>query len=269
MKHAPAFILMSCLATALPAAQLSPAQGSEGQASEVHAGPETRSVQAASLAGLWSLSLGADLAWPATEDLLSYYPAGALSAPAPRLLPGFDLGLRRFLSDSFYVGAQLASLPKGYSVSLGPDTDTWTLDSLLLGVNGGWLLYRAVSVAFYGEASAGWLMLVNGSYERTGSASDKGSLEGGALSEQFSVGALWFILPSVALEAQGGYRFARVPLSISTTLGKWKPANGPDFYADFSGSFARLGLSFFWGLRNPWGEQAAPDAPPPPENPAP
>lgn len=265
MKHVPALFLCIGLAAALPAAQLAPTHSPEGQVSEVHAGPQTQSVQAESLAGLWSLSLDADLAWPSSEDLLSFYPAGTLSAPAPRLLPGFSLILRRYLSDSFFVGAQLASLPKGYSVDLGASNDTWTMDSLLLGVSGGWLLYRAVSVAFYGEASAGWLVLVDGSYERTGAGADKGSLEGSALSEQFDLGALWFILPSVALEAQGGYRFGRVPVTVSTGSGKWQPVNGPDFYADFSGSFARLGLSFIWGLRNPWGEQAAPDAPPPPD----
>jgi hypothetical protein len=216
------------------------------------------------------MNLAADLAWSSSEDLLSYYAPGALSAPPQRMVPGFSLGLRRFLSDSFFVGAQLDSLPKGYAVSVAGNNDTWTLDSLCLGLDGGWVLYRAVSVAFYGQASVGWLMLANGAYERTGAAPDKGSLEGSALSEQFSLGALWFILPSVALEAQGGYRFGRVPVSVtSTTLGRWKPLNGPDFYADFGGSFARLGLSFFWGLANPWGEQEAPSAPPPPENTAP
>jgi hypothetical protein len=266
MKHAPILLAsLVSLATALPAAQLAPVQGVEGQASEVQAGPRRQSIQPAPLAGLWALSLSADLSWTSTQDLLSFYPPGTLSAPPASAAPGFNLGLRRFVSDSFYVGAQLSSLPKNYSVSVGADQDTWTLDSLLLGAEGGWLLYRAVSVAFYGEASVGWLMLVNGDFERSGADTDKGSLEGGALSEQFSLGALWFILPSVALEAQGGYRFGRVPVTVDSSIGRWTPKNGPDFYADFSGSFARLGLSFFWGLSNPWGEQEAPSAPPPPD----
>lgn len=266
MKQTSALIALLCLSQALAAAQLAPVHGSAGQESEVQAGPRREAVQAATLEGLWSLNLSADLAWPPTEDLLSYYPAGALSAPGARMVPGFNLGLRRFLSESFFIGAQLSSLPKGYSVTVAASQDTWSMDSLLLGVAGGWLIYRAVSVAFYAEAAAGWLSLVNGTYERTGAGADKGSLEGSALSEQFSLGALWFILPSVALEAQGGYRFGRVPVSYTNGGGRQKPPSAPEFYADFSGSFARLGLSFFWGLSNPWGEQEAPDAPPPPDD---
>lgn len=266
MKKTPAIlvILISLSLATGPAGAA--AYSSESQVSAVGEGPETLTVQAASLAGLWALSLSADLAWLGGEDLLSFYPSGALSVPAARLHPGFSLGLRRHLSGTFFVGAQLSSLPKGYQAEVGGQQDTWLFDGLLLGLSGGWLLYRAVSVAFYAEAQAGWLTLSNGSLDRTGSAATAGSLEGSALAEQFSLGALWFILPSVALEAQGGYRFARLPLSLTTSAGRQTPPSMPEFYVDFSGSFARLGLSFYWGVKNPWGEQDAPPAPkiPPP-----
>ena len=84
------------------------------------------------------------------------------------------------------------------------------------------------------------------------------------MAEQFGVGGLWFILPSVALEAQGGYRFARLPLRLTTDKGVQSPPSAPEFYADMSGPYGKLGLSFFWGLRNPWGEAEAPPPPPPP-----
>ncbi len=219
------------------------------------------------LAGLWSLNLSADLAWMGGDDLLSFYPQGALGAPARRAFPGFGLGLRRHLSDSFFVGAQLASLPKGYWVERGADKDSWAFDGLQLGAGAGWVVRLSRRAAVYAEAQVGWLSLVNGSLERSGANATTGSLEGSALSQQLGLGLLGFILPSVALEAQGGYRFARLPLSFSTKAGRQSPPSAPEFYADFSGPFARLGLSFFWGLRNPWGQQAAPEAPafePPP-----
>jgi len=72
-------------------------------------------------------------------------------------------------------------------------------------------------------------------------------------------------LPSVALDLSGGYRFARLPLSFSTSSGQMSPSFTPEFYADLGGPYGRLGLSFFWGLRNPWGQSEAP--PPPSEGP--
>jgi hypothetical protein len=265
MKRYLLILVMSL--TGLAPAQLPAAvQSPQGQVSELREGERTHSVQAATLAGLWALSLAVDLSWQGGEDLLSYYPAGALSAPPTRAYPGFGLGLRRHLNDSFFVGAHLGSLPKSHRAVLGADEDDWAFEGLMLGVSGGWLLYRAVSVAFYAEAQAAWLTLIDGQLQRRGPAATSGSLEGSALAEQFSLGALWFILPSVALEAQGGYRFARLPLGLVTKAGRQSPPSAPEFYADFSGSFARLGLSFFWGLKNPWGEQAPPGPPgiPPP-----
>lgn len=217
-----------------------------------------------SLAGLWSMNVSADLGHYSSEDLLSFYAQGALSAPAPQSYPGFSLGLRRHLSEHFFAGLQLASLPKGYSVSLGGSTDQWALDGLLLGASGAWMLQPTEALALYAEAQVGWLTLINGGLERSGASTATGSLEGSALAEQFGLGALWFILPSVALEAQGGWRFARLPLTLSTGSGRQSPPSAPEFYADFSGPYGRLGLAFFWGLKNPWGEQDAPPAPAPP-----
>lgn len=217
-----------------------------------------------SLAGLWSLNLSADTAWLKSADLLSYYPSGALGAPATQVFPGFNLGLRRHLSDRFFVGLQLSSLPKGYNVDVAGSNDTWSFDGLMLGVSGGWIWLHSTHWALYAEGQAGWVGLADGSLDRTGANATHGSLEGNALAEQFSVGAQCFILPSVALEAQVGYRVAHLPLSLSTTQGRQSPPSAPEFYVDLGGHFARLGLSFYWGLQNPWGEQAAPTAPAPP-----
>lgn len=219
---------------------------------------------AQSLAGLWSLSLSADMAWLNGQDLLSYYPSGALSAPPTQVFPGFNVGLRRHLSDRFFVGLQLSSLPKGYNVDVAGSNDTWTFDGLMLGLSGGWVWLHSAHWALYTEAEAGWLGLADGSLERTGANAGTGSLDGSALAEQFNLGVQCFILPSVALEAQGGYRVAHLPLSLSTANGRQTSPSAPEFYVDLGGPFVRLGLSFFWGLRNPWGEQAVPAAPAPP-----
>lgn len=236
---------------------------------EVSRGPEKRDVQPASMAGLWSLAIAGDFSYESGQDLQSFYPAGAISTPDPRVFPGFELALRRHFSDSFFVGGHLASLPKAYSVSANGGgllaEDVWQFDALMLGLSGNFMLYRAVSVGLYLNAQVGWLSLLGGSLERTGPAATKGTLEGSGLAEQFGVGGLWFILPSVALEAQGGYRFARLPLRLSTNQGAQSPPSAPEFYSDFSGPYGRLGLSFFWGLRDPWGETDAPPAPPPPQ----
>lgn len=271
MRHLRKLLLLPALllAAAAPAAETATGDAAQGalggHATEVHAGPETREVQPASLAGLWSLNVSGDFSYEAGQDLTSFYPAGALEPPASRVYPGFALALRRHLNDAFFVGAHLASLPKGYSVSLAGSNDTWSLDALMLGLSLDWMLYRAVSVGLYAEAQAGWLSLLGGSLERTGAGATKGSLEGSALAEQFGLGGLWFILPSVALEAQGGWRFARLPLRLSTSAGPQSPPSAPEFYADLGGAYGRLGLSFFWGLRNPWGESEAPPPPPPPQ----
>lgn len=233
---------------------------------EVSRGPEKRDVQPASLAGLWSLSLFGDFSLESGQDLQSFYPSGAISTPESRVFPGFAVGLRRHLTDNFFVGAQLASLPKSYNLSAGGNDDTWQFDGLMLGLSGDWMLYRAVSVGLYAEGQVGWLTLMGGSLDRLGPGATKGNLDGSALAEQFGLGGLWFILPSVALEAQGGFRFARLPLRFSTSQGSQTPPAAPEFFTDLSGPYGRLGLSFFWGLRNPWGEAEAPPPPPPPQD---
>jgi hypothetical protein len=73
------------------------------------------------------------------------------------------------------------------------------------------------------------------------------------------VGGRWFVLPSVGLELQAGWRDAKISASVAqgSTGG-----SSPD--VDFGGPFAKAGLTFLWGLRNPWGESAPPEAPAPP-----
>jgi hypothetical protein len=220
----------------------------------------------ANLAGRWSLNVSGDLAWPTTHDLASYYPNGAIADPAVTLFPGFSLTLRRHLDAGFFTGFQLGSLPKGYSLDVGPNHDTWTLDALTANAVLGWMVLPTPELGLFLEVQAGWFGLSNGALERSGPGSTDGVLEGSGLNAQAGVGLQAFILPSVALEAQGGWRNARVGVDLSTSAGKQTPPSGPEFFVDDSGPFVRLGLTFYWGLRNPWGEQAAPPAPkiPPP-----
>jgi hypothetical protein len=217
------------------------------------------------LASLWSISLGGDFTNEGSQDLQSFYAPGSIGLPATRVVPGYYLQGRKYISDSFFALACLSSLPKSYSVNQAGSQDQYEWDALILGTGGGWILYRALNFAFSAQAEAGWLVMSEGSFERSGANATKGTLEGSALATQFSVGGLWFVLPSVALDLCGGYRFARVPLSFATDAGNLSPTFAPQFYADFSGAYGRAGLSFFWGLRNPWGQSAAP--PPPREGP--
>ena len=224
-------------------------------------GPDAPSIQPSPLAGLWALSVGGDFAYLGAQDLASFYPAASLSGPTSRVLPGFYLEVRKHVSESFFGLAALSSLSKSYSVDLGTGQDLYQWDAAIISVGGGWVLYRALNFGLLAQGEFGWLAVTDGSFSRDGVAPTKGVFEGSAPATQFSLGGLWFILPSVALELKGGYRFARLPLSFTTAAGQMNPAFAPEFYADFSGPYGRAGLSFFWGLRNPWGQS---DAPPPP-----
>lgn len=222
-------------------------------------------IQPSPLSGLWALSVGGDFSYLGAQDLASFYAASSLNGPTSRVLPGFYLEGRKHVSESFFGLASLASLSKSYTVDNGSGQDLYQWDAVMLSVGGGWVLYRAVNFALLAQGEFGWLGMTDGSFSRDGAAATKGSFEGSAPATQFSAGGLWFILPSVALELNGGYRFARLPLRFSTASGQMSPSFAPEFFADFSGPFGRAGINFFWGLRNPWGQSEAP--PPPSEGP--
>jgi hypothetical protein len=217
------------------------------------------------LAGLWSITLGGDFSDQSGEDLPGFYPGPAAVAASPRIVPGYYLQGRKYISDSFFALASLSSLPKSYSLSLSGNQDQYDWDALVFSTGGGWMLYRALNFGLSAQAEVGWLALSEGSFQRSGAAPTSGSFSGSAVATQFSLGGLWFILPSVALDLSGGYRFARVPLSFSPDANDPSPGFPSQIYADFSGAYGRAGLSFFWGLRNPWGQSPAP--PPPSEGP--
>jgi hypothetical protein len=223
----------------------------------VHAPPSSP------LAGLWSLNLGVDLASLGSQDLKQFYAPGAISGPADRYFPGFYLGGRLHVNEIFFLSLGLSSLPKGYVVQTAGGEDSYQWDALFLNAGLGWMLWRSTRGAVYTQAEAGWLTLAEGSFERTGAGATKGLFEGSALATQLSFGWMYFLMPSVALEAGAGWRFARLPLSFTTAAGHALPNFTPEYYADFSGPFGRLGLAFFWGLKNPWGES---EAPPPPSD---
>lgn len=222
--------------------------------------PASMSAQPSPMAGLWAVSLGGDFVNMGSDDLESFYPSGSLSAPPRHLTPGFYLQIRKHVSETFFGLVDLSSLPKAYTVDRPSGQDLYEWDAVLLGLGGGWMLYHALNFGLSAQGEFGWLTLTQGSYEHTGTNPAKGTFDGSALATQFSLGGLWFVMPSVALEISGGYRFARLPLSRSASI---PPPTGsaPEYYADLSGSFGRCGLSFFWGLRDPWGQS---DAPPPP-----
>jgi hypothetical protein len=179
------------------------------------------------------------------------------------VFPGFSLGLRRNLGERCFIGAGLSSLPKDFTVSAFGTQDQWQFSGLLLGLSAGCLVQQSGPCAVLVQAQAGWLDLTNGSLTRSPDSS--GSAQGSAPALELSAGERWNILPSVALELVGGWRLARVPVALSLPGG---PAEAPASraYVDFSGPFAKLGLAFTWGLRNPWGESEAPPPPPPPRD---
>jgi hypothetical protein len=218
-------------------------------------------VQPSPLTGLWSLSLGGDFASLGDQDLKSFYPAGSIGAPASHLTPGFFLLGRKHVSDSFYAVGGLSSLSKGYTVDRSGGQDLYQWDTVFISTGGGWMLSRALNFGLFAQAEAGWLVMTDGSFESTGSSATKGAFEGSAIATQFSAGGLWFLMPSVAIDLSGGYRFARLPLRFSTSAGAVNPGFAPEPFADFSGYYGRIGIDFFWGLRNPWGPS---EAPPPP-----
>lgn len=224
-------------------------------------GPDAPVIQPNPLAGLWALTVGGDFSYQGAQDLASFYPASSLSGPTSRVLPGFYLEVRKHVSETFFGLASLTSLSKSYSVDRGIGQDLYQWDAAIISVGGGWMLYRALNFGLAAQGEFGWMGLTDGSFSRDGIASTKGIFEGSAPATQFSASGLWFILPSVALELKGGYRFARMPLNFTTAVGQVNPAFAPEFYADFSGPYGRAGLSFYWGLHNPWGQS---DAPPPP-----
>jgi hypothetical protein len=215
-----------------------------------------------SVADLWSMNLSGDFGLEAGRDVASFYPAGAVPAQPTGVFPGFALAARRGLGERFYLGAALSSLPKTYTLTAFGSQDQWQFSGLLLDLSAGWILARWGDFGLFAEAQAGWLSLMDGSLTR-GSVGVTGSVSGNAPTGQAGVGLRWFILPSVALELQGGWRAARVGAGLSVSGGDAQPPSGTP-WVDFGGPFGRLGLDFFWGLSNPWGTSEAPPPPPPP-----
>jgi len=215
------------------------------------------------LDGTWSLSLCGDFALESGADIQSLYPAGSVAAQPRALDPGFALGVRRHFGESFFGGFELGSLPKGYTINAFGNQDLWQISGLEVGGTVDWIFARVSTLTFFAGYQAGWVTLAGSTLDRSGGQIANGTLDGSGFGQEAGLGIQWTVLPSVALEVQGGWRGARIPVRLDVSGGNpWPPSDSPDI--DFSGPFARLGLDFTWGLRNPWGESEAPPPPPPP-----
>lgn len=234
-----------------------------GLSAILQAQPENPRDQVA-LAGLWALDFSADFAYLKSEDIRDLY-ASDPGLPSARVFPGMDLSLRWHLVDEFYLGAGLGSLSKSYSVALTAtgETETYEWNALYPRIFGGLVWYRWINSYLYFQAEAGGVFVNQGSYLRSGGASEvKGSFDGSTYGAAAGLGGVWFALPSVGLQLEGGYRRAVVQSTFDQ-----RPTRSWDI--SYSGPYARAGLSFFWGLKDPWGNLSeAPEAPsPPPQEP--
>jgi hypothetical protein len=218
-----------------------------------------------SLAGLWAVNLSANFSYTKSEDIQALY-AQSTGLPSAHVFPGMDLSLRWHLVDEFYLGMGLGSLSKSYSVALTAtgETETYEWNALYPRVFGGLVWYRWVNSYLYFQGEAGAVFLNQGSYLRSGGATEtKGTFDGSTYGAAAGLGGVWFALPSVGLQMEGGYRRAVIPASFNLR-------QGTNWDISHSGPYARLGLTFFWGLKDPWGNLSeAPEAPAPPPQAAP
>ena len=231
-----------------------------GLALGLHAETQIPELAPVSLNGLWAVSLGADLSYLRSDDLGALYPATELGVPDRQVFPGAFFSLRRHLSDLYYLGLGVSTLPKSYAVQVNANGDTVsydfnTIDCYFLG---GLVWYRGVNSYLYFQGEAGTAFLNQAGYTATASGGSKGAYEGSSFATAIGTGGMWFLIPSVGLNIEGGYRRAYLD-SVSSNVGT--------IFVNDSGPYARAGLSFFWGLKNPWGDSSPlPSAPEPPQN---
>lgn len=226
---------------------------------------DTRPRDPLPLAGLWALDLGTDISFSRSDDIQAYYAPGSLSVPESQVNPGIFVSLRHHFLDQFYAGLGLSTLPKGYTLQINGagDTESYTWDALYVYALGGWVWHRGVNSYVYFQAETGPAFLYQAVYTRSGTSPLKGSFEGGTIATAASLGGTWFIIPSVGLNLEAGYRRALIsPVEFRTGSGVVAPAYVKDFYVNGTGAYARAGLTFFWGVKNPWGEFADPPDPP-------
>jgi hypothetical protein len=207
--------------------------------------------------GLWSLSLGADLAYLSSRDAQALGP-DPTAADEKRSFVGLGLALKKHVSDSYFVGLGFSSLPRSYSFASAVGTERYDWDLLGLQVLGGFNWYRFSNSALYVQAEAGAAMLNQASYRLDAATPKEGAYDGSAFSSAVALGGSWNLMPSVALDLQGGYRRILFD-SLSASPGVPSPGS-----LNYSGPFARLQAVFYWGLANPWGEGPEAPAPLPP-----
>lgn len=217
------------------------------------------SAEPLSLNGLWAMSLGADFSLMKSDDVQALY-QGGVSMPETQVFPGIYLSVRKHVSDSFYLGLGLSTLPKAYSVQVSAtgETENYDWNAVYPFVLGGWVWYSGSTMYSYVQAEAGYAVLNQASFSRKGVNAVSGAFEGSAFASAIGLGGVWLMIPSVGLNLEGGYRRANLD-SVSFSLPPGKIS------INDSGPYGRLCVSFFWGMKNPWGEGTpVPQAPGPP-----
>lgn len=217
------------------------------------------------LSGLWAASLAADFSFSQSDDIKAFYAPGSISMPESQVFPGVHASVRRHFYDLFYLGLGFSTLPKGYTLQVAPggDTESYSWDALYPHALGGISWYRGSNSYLYFQGELGTAFLYQAIYVKTGAGAAKGSFEGSTFASAVSLGGVWLLMPSVGLELQGGYRRALIqPVEFRTNAGPVAPVYTREFAVNDSGPYARAALSFFWGVKNPWGDfSSPPDAP--------
>ncbi len=219
------------------------------------------------LAGLWALSVGGDFSYNPDFDLKNFYPAGGVIGPGPRVFNGIDLSLRWHFHEKFFAGLGVSTLSKIYDVQVGGSKSSFAFDAVYTHLQLGWIWLERPTYYSYLQGEAGLATLNQATYlSSTGNPLDDGNLEGSGFATAFGVGGVLFLIPSVGVKLEGGYRNALItPVNFVKSGSLQSPPSGSkDFFVEDSGPYARLSLDFFWGVKNPWGTYG-----PSPEPPAP
>jgi hypothetical protein len=210
----------------------------------------------------WGFTLDLDVNNPSNDDLLAHYPKASTSFPSSSTFMDYSIKGRYHFSNALYSGLELDSLHKTYELKIGNGfaKETFDWNALYPSILMGWSFFRGENSWLGVEASAGYITLYQSRYIYEGPTPSKGKFEGSAFSGTLGLSGTWALLPAIGVDIMGGYRLARinnVQAPFDDGSGQKLNYDGSQPFIDFSGLIARVGLSFNWGMPDPWGENEA------------
>jgi hypothetical protein len=226
---------------------------------------EEISLPPLNLTGLYGLSLAADFNNFQNQDILGFYPPESTTLPAGSTFIGSSLRFRYHINNWVYAGLGIDWLAKAFELSVSSEiTQTYNWNAWNPYASLGVSYFRGANSFLYLEAGAGRILLQDSTFFETGGENTRASFTGAANSVAVGTGGTWFLIPLLAAEIYGGFRWARLDASSMTAgFSEGSPLNnvkGEKPFLDFSGPVVRLGLSLYLGMPDPFADLTASEA---------